>query len=446
MYTTSMGLASFVTALQISRAKRRPASNIDAPYAQELWDEYFHDSAEVKWSLFEGGIRRHLTTKHSAEPNLADTLDLVKCALCGTGDDVTVYRFSEVFSPSLGTDLPSSLKVLSSRSSAAELLVHIVIRLRPSLELDVDADPGFVLVRATDSLAALRSAIRDAHADDDEEGISFLAKDRFQFLLKEGKVRVRRKDEAALTGADTLTDASVVEEKSKPKPAQEPPQTGELSEGGGESGSAGASAPSLPPLAIIQDEIPDEDFVEVLPTPRDLPPPNTDTLTTPAGAVRTAAFLKTVLRNIPDDVPIGDLQAILAAALSGQPVHTKKLSAAAANAIADRALASALAARASALSVEDVLADDKLWLDLRAISSNMVDEEDIALVRESVLVKKELKATLQAAVLSAQLRVSRIANTVPEAPDIGELCDYAIRIASPSDDALKTKIDGILER
>ena len=52
----------------------------------------------------------------------------------------------------------------------------------------------------------------------------------------------------------------------------------------------------------------------------------------------------------------------------------------------------------------------------------------------------------QAAVLSAQLRVSRIANTVPEAPDIGELCDYAIRIASPSDDALKTKIDGILER
>jgi hypothetical protein len=443
-------LLRLTQALAIARAKRRPASLIDAPYGRDLWDEHFGDDAAVPWALFEGALRRHLMKSGSTVDPSA--LDLVKCALCGTGESVSVYRFSEVFSPNLGADLASSLKILSSRSAAAELMVHIVVRVKPELRVDADADPGFVLVRATDSLAVLRTAIREAHGGD-EEGIGFLSEDRFTFLLKDGKVRVRRKDEASLSGADTLTDTSVVEEA--PKKKAEKVAKLEVEAGGGEAGGgeAGGEQLKLPPLALasVVQEAPTDYTAEVLPTPRDVPPlPEAedaeDALTTPAGALRTAAFLKTVLRSIPDDVPLNDLQAILAAALRGDPVRTAGLSAATANAVADRALASALAARAAGLTVESILADDKLWLDLRAIASNVVHEEDIKLVREAVLAKKELAATLETAVADARSRVLRVTGAAPgPVPDMKALLESAMGLAAPTDAAVQAKIAGIME-
>ena len=443
-----------ITYAAIAKAKRRPASNIDVVWGQELWDDNFGDSAEVPWGLFEGALRRFLFKSTDSDTTATvDSLDLVRCALCSSSDKVTVYKFSEVFSPSLGTDLVSSLKVLASRNTVAEVMVHIVVRLKPSLNIDADADPGFVLVRATDTLASLRNAIRDAHKDDEEEGIEWLADDRFTFLLKDGKVRVRRKDEGSLSGADTLTDTSVVEEKKKqPKPKKE---------GGAEVGgelATSTSVPSLAPLPIASELtiVPDDadlENAEVLPTPRDTASPIFGTgpvMTTPAGVTRTAAFLKQVLGGIPDDVPLADLQAILASAIRGDPVHTAGLSAAQANAIADRTLASALASRAAGLTVESILADDKLWLDLRAVAANVVNEEDVKLLRESILAKKDLKKTLDNAVKEAQSRVFRVANISQSAMSreqsaLEEMIKSTVSLATSADDDLQERLDAIIE-
>ena len=58
-------------------------------------------------------------------------------------------------------------------------------------------------IREDDTLAALRSAVREAHGDDD--GVAWLAADSFIFVLH-GKRRVRRKDEHELSGVLSAHD------------------------------------------------------------------------------------------------------------------------------------------------------------------------------------------------------------------------------------------------
>jgi hypothetical protein len=335
-------------------------------------------------------------------------------------------------------------------------MVHIIVRLKPELNIDAEADPGFVLVRATDTLAALRSAIRDAHKEDEEEGILFLAENRFTFLLKDGKVKVRRKDEASLSGVDTLTDTSVVEEKAKPTIKQQTKPLGEDEKEveGGETLATSSSVPALaqvPVATTLLVEDTELEYAEVLPTPRDTAPAMSGgpVITTPAGSVRTAAFLKKVLGGIPDDIPISDLQSILAAALRGDPVQTAGLSAAQANTMADRALASALASRAAGLTVENALADDKLWLDLRAVASNVVHEEDVKLAREAILAKKVLAKDLLRSIKGARSRIFRVASMSTSSfsdplPELKEMIESTVKLAINTDAALQKRVDSII--
>ena len=203
-------LTELVKATQLHAYANRAAGVLKDKSSRAFWDRHFKDARSVPGDELLEALR------HEAGSSVdMDALEpIVRCALGCDGDgqqQVTVLKFGETFG---ANSLTETLQQLATRRSAATHLVQLRMYRLPSKKAD-DANSLALLVRATDSLADLRHAVRKHAAEAvEEEGegavAALLVEGSFEVYLDKATTRVRRKQEAEMSGKTYLDRACLV--------------------------------------------------------------------------------------------------------------------------------------------------------------------------------------------------------------------------------------------
>ena len=242
-------IESLVQATQLHSFSTRTANKLKQADSRRFWDEHFGEQREVSVTVLAEALR--FEVKESGVEMDADAI-LPICQQCFSGaEQVTVLGFGEVFSTASVKD---TMVALSKRVKAQSHMFAVRVFDYESKQPDAATDAGFFMCRATDNLKVVRRLVQqhaftlaesDDESDDEFEfegsvkkhnldggsakkdagGTSlddvppefrFMADGGFTFFLDACAVRVTRKQEKTLEGAEYLNRVVLVRDDDLP--------------------------------------------------------------------------------------------------------------------------------------------------------------------------------------------------------------------------------------
>ena len=243
-------IESLVQATQLHSFSTRTANKLKQADSRRFWDEHFGEQREVSVTVLAEALR--FEVKESGVEMDADAV-LPICQQCFSGaEQVTVLGFGEVFSTASVKD---TMVALSKRVKAQSHMFAVRVFDYESKQPDAATDAGFFMCRATDNLKVVRRLVQQhaftlAESDDESddefefEGSSkkheetldggsakkdaarslddvppefrFMADGGFTFFLDACAVRVTRKQEKTLEGAEYLNRVVLVRDDDLP--------------------------------------------------------------------------------------------------------------------------------------------------------------------------------------------------------------------------------------
>ena len=242
-------IESLVQATQLHSFSTRTANKLKQADSRRFWDEHFGEQREVSVTVLAEALR--FEVKESGVELDADVI-LPICQQCfgAATERVTVLGFGEVFSTASVKD---TMVALSKRVKAQSHMFAVRVFDYESKQPDAATDAGFFMCRATDNLKVVRRLVRqhaftlaesDDESDDefafeggddtakgssrDEKALDarspdevppefrFMAEGGFTFFLDACAVRVTRKQEKTLEGAEYLDRVVIVRDDDLP--------------------------------------------------------------------------------------------------------------------------------------------------------------------------------------------------------------------------------------
>ena len=241
-------IESLVQATQLHSFSTRTANKLKQADSRRFWDEHFGEQREVSVTVLAEALR--FEVKESGVEMDADAI-LPICQQCFSGaEQVTVLGFGEVFSTASVKD---TMVALSKRVKAQSHMFAVRVFDYESKQPDFATDAGFFMCRATDNLKVVRRLVQQhaftlAESDDESDDefefegsvkkhnldggsatkdaarslhdvppeFRFMADGGFTFFLDECAVRVTRKQEKTLEGAEYLNRVVLVRDDDLP--------------------------------------------------------------------------------------------------------------------------------------------------------------------------------------------------------------------------------------
>ena len=241
-------IESLVQATQLHSFSTRTANKLKQADSRRFWDEHFGEQREVSVTVLAEALR--FEVKESGAEMDADAI-LPICQQCFSGaEQVTVLGFGEVFSTASVKD---TMVALSKRVKAQSHMFAVRVFDYESKQPDAATDAGFFMCRATDNLKVVRRLVQQhaftlAESDDESDDefefegsddtragskarsprkdalsldevppeFRFMADGGFTFFLDACAVRVTRKQEKTLEGAEYLNRVVIVRDDDLP--------------------------------------------------------------------------------------------------------------------------------------------------------------------------------------------------------------------------------------
>ena len=241
-------IESLVQATQLHSFSTRTANKLKQADSRRFWDEHFGEQREVSVTVLAEALR--FEVKESGVEMDADAI-LPICQQCFSGaEQVTVLGFGEVFSTASVKD---TMVALSKRVKAQSHMFAVRVFDYESKQPDLATDAGFFMCRATDNLKVVRRLVQQhaftlAESDDESDDefefegsvkkhnldggsakkdaarslhdvppeFRFMADGGFTFFLDACAVRVTRKQEKTLEGAEYLNRVVLVRDDDLP--------------------------------------------------------------------------------------------------------------------------------------------------------------------------------------------------------------------------------------
>jgi NADH dehydrogenase FAD-containing subunit len=241
-------IESLVQATQLHSFSTRTANKLKQADSRRFWDEHFGEQREVSVTVLAEALR--FEVKESGVEMDADAI-LPICQQCFSGaEQVTVLGFGEVFSTASVKD---TMVALSKRVKAQSHMFAVRVFDYESKQPDFATDAGFFMCRATDNLKVVRRLVQQhaftlAESDDESDDefefegsvkkhnldggsakkdparspddvppeFRFMADGGFTFFLDACAVRVTRKQEKTLEGAEYLNRVVLVRDDDLP--------------------------------------------------------------------------------------------------------------------------------------------------------------------------------------------------------------------------------------